>query len=117
VFDFGEFMEVARLCSAQRGGEAFDRSAINRAYYAAYHSAVSLGERRGKPLLKNGAAHQAVRVGLTDINEDLGDDLSELWELRRRADYDKRYEGDLSSDVQSALDLAGDLVNRLARMS
>lgn len=116
MFDFADFMHVARDCSIKHGGEAYDRSAISRAYYAAYHYALALGETKGEHFAKVGSAHQSVRIAISALNESLGDDLSDLWELRRRADYDKRYGSGLEDDVQSAIDLANTLMREFLRM-
>src|SRR5687768_14761663 len=60
MFDWADFLEAAEDL-AKRGDEAGLRSAVSRAYYAAFCSARNhLRDKRSIPIPKTGAAHRIV---------------------------------------------------------
>lgn len=87
--DWREFRQVASAL-AQTKSEAFLRSAISRAYYAAYNVAVEGVALRGCKLPAKGNTHETVREfyrlnGATTIYTKLG----KLRQLRNISDYRK----------------------------
>lgn len=87
------------LLVAQRlpeGSEPFDRSAVSRLYYAVFHQARELLQRRGLTQLRRfnpitgslEGSHQAVIGRLEDIDQNAAEVLEELRQRRVFADYD-----------------------------
>jgi len=108
-FDWTEYLELAERLVAWRGDPAAERSAISRAYYAAFHQAKAYFLLRGGRLIFQGGDHGAVADWFKDsINRDLrkiGLDIERLRRLRRVADYDERF-AHISSEAQAAVTLA-----------
>lgn len=94
MFDWNEFLQLAKSI-ATNSSEAFQRTAISRSYYSAYHHASIFVTQLGSKLPKGGEAHQAVQDELvnyaksknnTDYNI-ASTNLSRLRSKRNRADY------------------------------
>lgn len=115
MFDGADFLAFARNCRTVEPQEAANRSAISRASYAAYHTAHRHALYRGiQGFSTTGDAHQQVIAALRSFHDYLGDDLQSLRWLRNRADYDLTCSTDtVAEDLQSALDTAHHLVERL----
>lgn len=60
MFDWATFLDVAEVLVTQVGGEAAERSAISRSYYACYGTAWRYANDQGAPLTRTGRDHQAV---------------------------------------------------------
>jgi len=92
--DPDEFLDLARALSGHDDlrGDAASRTIINRAYYAAHHSAmISLNNIGIYPLAgaryPENTRHELVIGALRDKNDHLADMLERLRELRVTADY------------------------------
>ncbi len=74
------------------GAEAALRTAVSRAYYGAFHSAVALIREMGVALPVGPESHQKVRYCLMESGElsglEAGTALQTLRKHRNRADYD-----------------------------
>jgi uncharacterized protein (UPF0332 family) len=108
-FDWAEYLELAERLVAWRGDPAAERSAISRAYYAAFHNAKAYFLLKGGRLTFRGEDHGTVADWFKDsVDRDLrkiGLDVERLRRLRRIADYDERF-AHLSSEAQAAVTLA-----------
>lgn len=111
-FDWGGYLELAGELGEAAPEDALTparwRSAISRAYYAAFHHAQGyLGATRSEAAGRPGqSVHQAVaralKSGEEEIEQRAGDKLWELRGYRNAADYD----GDAGVDaVQVAVSL------------
>ena len=106
VFDPADFFTLAQALITDSSSEASVRSAIGRAYYACYLTArdelygidaTRLTNSEKKRLVpKSPSVHGAVRVAVaTNRNlkpgkaKRLADQLSQLFELRKLADYER----------------------------
>jgi len=90
AFHWAEYLALAKELS-QKGGDAAARSAISRAYYAAYNTARRhRGARRA--VATRGGSHSAVWTALTESGNNnwrtAGNKGRDLLERRRKADYD-----------------------------
>ena len=118
-FDWVDFLTLAERLAGDTDDEPAQRTAISRAYYAAYHVAASLV--RAKGILTVGHTHLTVWRALTnDPDPDLvlvgrrGDDLKRL---RGDADYRNPFPGNLGNLVQAAIAEARNLIEALDRLS
>jgi uncharacterized protein (UPF0332 family) len=118
-FDWAEYVELAERLVAWRGDPAAERSAISRAYYAAFHKAKEHFVLRGGKLTFQGEDHGAVADWFKDsIDRDLrkiGLDVERLRRMRRVADYDERI-AHLSSEAQAAVALARRTLDAISGM-
>lgn len=118
-FDWEEYLELAERLVAWRGYPAAERSAISRAYYAAFHKAKAYCLLRGGRLTFQGEDHGAVADWFKDsVNRDLrkiGVDLERLRRLRRVADYDERF-AHLSSEAEAAVILTRRTVDAISAL-
>jgi len=93
------------------------RSAISRAYYAAYHVASLLLELEGVELPATGEAHHKVWASLKAqgrVRRMIGEDGFKLHGLRKRADYATEFDG-LSQDATTAINTARRTLNKLSK--
>ena len=63
VFDWRDYLHLAERLSARQSDEAAHRTAISRAYYAAYHVAAAYARRTG--LLLGRHTHERVWEAFT----------------------------------------------------
>src|SRR6266852_9212753 len=111
-FDWKEFLELSRILGrqAQDGGyrEAFLRSAISRAYYAAFcHTRNYAIKRLGFRARYDGEDHGALRARLKKGKmQGVAERLQQLREWRNDCDYRNDVDFDLQSSLDSALRLA-----------
>lgn len=86
-----DFLPVARSLAAG-GGEAERRSAVSRAYYAAFHATRDLFKRLGFVVPRADRAHEYLYRRLNNCGVgsavDAGRTLHALRSLRHKADYD-----------------------------
>lgn len=118
-FDWVEYLELAERLVAWRGNPAAERSAISRAYYAAFHQAKTYFLAYGGRLTFQGEDHGAVadwfkESGHRDLRR-IGLDVARLRRLRRVADYDGRF-AELSSEAQAAVTLAPRTVDAISAL-
>jgi hypothetical protein len=97
-----QFLELAGRLAATAGGEAECRTAVSRAYYGAFHLALTLIQDLGFSIPANANAHAIVQryligAGHTDAQR-AGSLLSSLHADRIRADY--RLQDSRLADVQ-----------------
>lgn len=90
-FDWGDFLDLARRLADNENSEADLRSAISRAYYAAFHKARTQLIIEGEVLPKDGTAHDFVwrryRNAPGQIRNSIGINLERLKKKRTDADY------------------------------
>jgi uncharacterized protein (UPF0332 family) len=103
-----EFFALAQKLVQMRS-EAALRSAISRAYYAAYHCCLKLFRELGFQFSKDSSAHEKVSAYLshavvTEI-EFAGEELNYLRRRRNHADYDLASK-EFQSHIACQLDLA-----------
>jgi uncharacterized protein (UPF0332 family) len=110
-----DFLDVAGELAAE-STEAHWRSAISRAYYAAFHIARGLLRRCGFAVPFAGPAHEylprrLMNGGHPDVSR-AGDLLTDLRQRRNRADYDLGRPVDEQAAVDAVLD-ADDVIRTL----
>ncbi len=118
-FDWNEFLNLAtRLQSG--GNEASHRSAVSRAYYAAFHAAKKYVQTKSGPFGKTDQIHRKTWGFLAQSNDQtevlLGQWGSELRKARNRADYDDR-PAPSSREVLKALKQARDIRSKIVGLS
>jgi uncharacterized protein (UPF0332 family) len=111
-FDWRGYLTLARELAAGEPDEARARSAISRAYYAAFHVArIYQRDERHLPLMGEGRDHERVARAFADDGradaraKQVGIALDRLIRRRRAADYDGVYRalrGDLSLSLVDA---------------
>lgn len=119
-FDGSEFLLLAQELAGKKKGvsteEARLRSAISRAYYAAFLEARRFLRKRGTPGIFGRQAHDNVINALlndADPNyQSAGADLDVLRTLRRQADYGDGFTG-LPVFTSNALKLAEGIIKTL----
>jgi uncharacterized protein (UPF0332 family) len=91
IFNWSEYLDLANSIS-RIGKESCYRSAISRAYYAAFCLARNLALDRGAVVNRDASSHQVVADYYIDMGTDLGNkigaNLERLRVSRNRADYD-----------------------------
>jgi uncharacterized protein (UPF0332 family) len=118
-FDWDDFLAIADRLAAEVDDEAAQRTAINRAYYAAYHAAAVFV--RAKGILTVGHTHRTVWAALiADPDPDRsqagrrGDDLRRL---RTDADYKRPFPGDVGKTAAEVIAESRDIVETLDRLT
>lgn len=114
-FDFDGYLEFARDCISTDGSdEGLLRTAISRAYYAAFHAARSYAQvqTRGAP-----NSHQMVWDALRTCRgskPNLARLGEELKRARLKADYEHDFGGDVSKAAVRACNIAQTIVSGTA---
>lgn len=111
MFDWLGFLDVARkLAGADEAGEADRRTALSRAYYAAFNHARSYLARVDPELVipKTGVAHEFVPEHLKQPSrskqaKNAARKLEHLQRLRKWADYEPGQRERLADDVVDAI--------------
>lgn len=97
-FDWSEYLQLARYLAAQDvspSEEARQRSAISRAYYAAYHEVRLLARQQGFQDSHAENHRNLIEYCLAEPRREwrnLGENLRRLRDKRNSADYDRRFE-------------------------
>jgi hypothetical protein len=109
-FDWEEFLDLAEELVRRRGDVGAERTAVSRAYYAAFHRAGEHYARRGERLTLTGNDHALVwdwfvRPGADPRSLRIGNNGLWLRRARRRADYDPSSFPDLSRTAERAIAL------------
>lgn len=117
-FDWDAFLDLADELARRRGDAGAARSAVSRAYYAAFHEAAGYVARRGWRLTLTGDDHRLVWEWFSrpDVDQSvrwIGNAGRRLRQARRRADYDPRPIPGLSTDAERWAALARQLVSVL----
>lgn len=120
MFDEHEFQDAARHLQSADEREGFQRSAISRAYYAAFlYARKTFREKHWIPRTGSGSDHGAVASRINEIDIQLGKDFWNLQQLRRDADSSEREFGNdkMAEDAQLAIDLADFIRGELKRLT
>ena len=117
IFSFDKFLAQARTLRTS-SAEEDKRTAISRAYYAAFH--VCRNYLKRKKLFKlspNGGQHVSTISSLeaNGLNDE-ADLLSGLRSLRNKADYDADFKSDINTAVDDALLDAEKLINKIRQL-
>jgi uncharacterized protein (UPF0332 family) len=124
-FDWGNFLELAREMASPDGVARWKnarlRSAISRAYYAAFHRARDyMLKQNDYPPRGNMSSHEQVWRYYQDATEltrkKIGLDLQRLLDDRNSADYEPRYLGSLSKAAESGVTMAADIVSKVTAL-
>jgi len=123
-FDWTEYLNLAQELVGQptslASREARLRTAISRAYYAAFcESRNHLRDKEGRQIPPEGTVHRYVRdefkSSADKLRKQIGHDLDRLRSDRNKADYDDTVTGlDAISKVDLAL--AGRVISLLAKL-
>ena len=94
AFDWSKYLDLARLLM-DRSEEESHRSAISRAYYAAFGSAMLALSTAGHKVPVDGSAHEYVWSAYQNADDGplfyIGQDGARLRKMRRIADYESGY--------------------------
>jgi len=121
-FNWAEFLTLAeallRNPNSPGPEEAALRSAISRAYYAAFCSARNLArDKNGLVLPRGPEVHGVIRdhfeTSPDRVRRKIGTDLNRLRDYRNRADYDDVLPGRPISLAQSSVAVARNVLNAL----
>lgn len=119
TFAWAAYLARAERFVEQATDEAVQRTAISRAYYAAYHAAASFVRTAG--LLESGHTHRKVWGALAaDRNPDrarAGLDGQVLLRMRVDADYRQRFPGDVGREAREAIIAGRTIIEALDRLS
>lgn len=85
-FDWIEYLKLAHRLNSF-GGEADNRSAISRAYYAAFCLSRNYALGKNIPIPSGPAAHKAVITYFNGVSANISTNLSRLRKDRNYADY------------------------------
>ena len=101
--------------------EAALRTAISRAYYAAFRSAATFAQvQDGLTLYGTGEDHARVIAHFRFANDpsrkDIGFLLNRLKQRRTNADYDSGLEGEPKSRARSSVDIARNILKALGTL-
>jgi len=122
-FDWSEYLNLAQELAGQAVGlscqEAKSRSAISRAYYAAYCKARNHLRSEGHAIPRGGQAHTYVRDQFKNspykVRKGVGAHLNRLRKDRNQADYDDTVTR-LSAKTKKALRLAKVVISKLSSL-
>ena len=110
AFDWRTFLTLAQILVKQESNDAALRSAISRAYYAAYIVARRHWETANGPVPREGSSHKIIWDGYANgsgnIERRIATDGNTMFTHRNRADYDDNIPGDLVSTAKTVLILA-----------
>lgn len=119
-FDWSDFLSLASALSSQPDipgpPEAALRSAASRAYYAAFHSALTLARTEGFVPTYTGKDHFSIRDYFRSHNptssqrRKIAVELERLYDLRRVADYRASLNRPPSSLASHALGMANRII-------
>ena len=123
-FDWSEYLNLAQELAGQATGtssqEAKWRSAISRAYYAAFCEARNhLRDKERHSIPRGVEVHGYVRNQFKKspdkVRKGVGENLNRLRIDRNKADYDDTVAG-LSADTKKALKLAERVISKLGSL-
>ncbi len=117
-FAWTNYLDLARrLASRPEATEASLRSAISRAYYAAFHKAAELLVGDGFELTRRGEDHQTVwnefERNRPRLQKPIGVHGRKLRDDRRKADYDNPLPEDLHDKTLYALKSAAKIIEEV----
>ena len=119
AFDWREYLLLARFLQGQIGTkyseESVNRSAVSRAYYAAYCHARNYAHANEdfKPT-RSFRDHELLRQHFQRTGRfDIASELEDLRQWRNACDYEDDIAADLVQQVQSALQSAQEIIGKL----
>jgi hypothetical protein len=112
-----DFLDVAQLLARTCQDEGCRRTAIGRAYYAAFHSARDYCASIGRVVPQNNP-HVELRRNLEQLGQiHLADDLRTLHQMRKNADYDVPFPStNLPETMAAAIGLAESILSRVNQL-
>ncbi len=117
-FDWWEYLDLAKKLAGWSGDEAALRSAVSRAYYAAYKSADEAFPGRLRTREQT-SPHldfwNSLKRGQTADEQSLGRFGLRLWGRRCMADYDNDVRVEWQKEAEMALGQAQEVKELLAR--
>ncbi len=117
-FDWKEYLRLAEELSTRQEDAAL-RSAISRAYYAAFCSARNHLQKQGEPLSRSGDSHKAVWESFQRKGRSYATIYQHSHRLkndRRKADYEDEVRN-LSESVVAALRSANAILHWLEQLA
>ncbi len=118
LFDWANYLMLAKRL-AREGDDAALRTAISRAYYAAYNQARRQLAREGVAIPREQDSHKALwdkyRNADDDERRSIGEKGDELRRFRRQADYDD-YLPNLENYAKVAVTTAENILKALKRL-
>lgn len=121
-FDWADYLKLAEALTrdpiSPGPEEASLRTAISRAYYAAFRSASNLAASRGEIIPTGSPGDHGLVINhfqqATDpARQKIGASLSRLRSNRNRADYDDVFPGRLAETARSSVVLARNILTAL----
>ena len=124
TFDWAEYLTLAEALYANRktfsNEEACSRSAISRAYYAAYMIASGKAKQEGA-IVSGRGQHKDVRVHFANRDDEdhrrVGSWLQRLQDNREEADYKDEITGNFDSMTQVSLQEAKKVIETIKRLT
>jgi uncharacterized protein (UPF0332 family) len=116
VFRWEDFLDLAEELASRSGDESALRTAISRAYYAAFHAGREYLAYVAISIDRTGNAHQQVRSELGARDDPIGQDLLRLHRLRKEADYDD-FMADVEEQAVVAASVARSTIERIRMLS
>jgi uncharacterized protein (UPF0332 family) len=113
VFDWHGFLALAAELAVRAGDEAAARTAISRAYYAAFHAGRAYLDRVDIPAELGGRAHRQLRQVLELRDPAISETLARLHDWRKEADYDDSCSFDVERQASIAIGLARATIEKI----
>ena len=113
MFDWTGFLDLAEELAFRGNDEAAHRSAISRAYYAAFHSGRAYLEHHDIEISRSGGAHRQIQRIFQTVDVAIRQDLLRLHEWRKEADYDDPCSFVIETQARESVTLASSLVDRI----
>lgn len=118
MFAWEDFLALSDRLAVAPDDEASQRTAIGRAYYAAYHTAAAFVRARG--MLLGAHTHRRVWSAFAaDADPDRGavGAIGDVLRQRRQdADYRNPFPGDVAKDARDAIGEARAIIDLLGRL-
>lgn len=124
-FDWPDYLTLAQALSGDEEAapteEARLRSALSRAYYAVYGTARAVARvQDGYVPQRSETSHQGLirhfRESPDRVRKSIAANLERMQKNRERADYERRWNGDLKGDVALMLKLGAAVLETLKRL-
>lgn len=117
TFTWEEFSDVAEWLPEERSDEASRRTAINRAYYAAYHAAAAYVRAEEPAPASQQLRHDQVWRLIRDSKRPKCGIIAQLSfnlrDARVKADYKNPYPGNLDRETNDAIAFCASIVSLL----
>ena|SRR5215213_1507096 len=113
VSDWHGFLTLADDLAARSGNEAAARTAISRAYYAAFHAGRAYLSRVNILAEVSGRAHWQLRQVLEAHDPAISETLTRLHNWRKEADYEDSCSFDVERQARIAITLARATIEKI----